>query len=102
MPSRIEPWGLAINEAMSSGNAIITSNVTGASFDLIRNNKNGLIFENNNSDDLAKKILFIYNNKKKVSYYKKESVKIISKWGFRECHKGLIKAIKIVYKKNFI
>ena len=77
LPSRIEPWGLAINEAMSSGNAIITSNVTGASFDLIRNNKNGLIFENNNSDDLAKKILFIYNNKKKVSYYKKESVKII-------------------------
>ena len=33
MPSRIEPWGLTVNEAMSAGNAIISSDKVGSNFD---------------------------------------------------------------------
>ena len=63
------------------------------SLDLIKNNRNGLIFNNNDIDDLAKKI----------SCYKNESIKIMSKLGYRKCHKGLLlKIIKTVSKKNFI
>ena len=93
MPSRIEPWGLTVNEAMSSGNAIISSDKVGSNFDLVKKNINGYTFINNSSKDLAKKILLIYNKRKKIKKFKSNSLKIISKWEFSHCYKGLQKAL---------
>jgi len=39
-----ETWGLAINEAMACGKAIITTEKVGCSIDLVINNNNGWIF----------------------------------------------------------
>ena len=96
LPSRIAPWGLVINEAMSAENAIIASNQVGAAYDLVKKNKNGFTFKNDDHKDLAKKILLIYKNKKKIKYYKKNSLKIISKWEFKQCYVGLKKAVYLV------
>ena len=96
LPSRIEPWGLAINEAMSAENAIIASNQAGAAYDLVKKNKNGFTFKNGDYKDLARKILLVYKNKKKIKYYKKNSLKIISKWEFKQCYIGLKKAVNLV------
>jgi len=98
LPSRIEPWGLTVNEAMSAANAIIASNKVGSSFDLVKNYQNGFIFKHNNSQDLAKKIILIYKNKKIINKFKLNSLKIISRWEFKQCFEGLQKAIKIVKK----
>ena len=96
LPSRIEPWGLTINEAMSAENAIIASNQAGAAYDLVKKNKNGFTFKNGDYKDLARKILLVYKNKKKIKYYKKNSLKIISKWEFKQCYIGLKKALNLV------
>jgi glycosyltransferase involved in cell wall biosynthesis len=40
-----ETWGLALNEAMASGRAVIASTKVGGACDLIRRDKNGWIFE---------------------------------------------------------
>jgi glycosyltransferase involved in cell wall biosynthesis len=48
LPSRSETWGLALNEAMACGRAVIASTQVGAACDLIRPGENGWIFE---SDD---------------------------------------------------
>ena len=93
MPSRIEPWGLTVNEAMSAENAIISSNQVGSAYDLVKKNINGFTFINNDSQDLARKILLIYKNKKKIKKFKSNSLKIISRWEFKQCYKGLQKAI---------
>ena len=71
LPSRIEPWGLTINEAMSAENAIIASNQAGAAYDLVKKNKNGFTFKNGDYKDLARKILLVYKNKKKSNITKK-------------------------------
>ena len=47
-----EGWGLVINEAMSMGLPIITTNAVGASFDLVVNGANGYIVKENSVDDL--------------------------------------------------
>ena len=57
MPSTIEPWGLTVNEAMAAGNAIITSDNVGSSYDLVKNGKNGFKFKSGNENDLSRKIL---------------------------------------------
>ena len=100
LPSRIGPWELAINEAMSAENAIIAANQIGATYDLVKKNKNGFTFKNDDHKDLARKILLIYKNNKKIKYYKKNSLKIISKWEFKQCYNGLQEAIKRVSKNN--
>ena len=98
MSSRREPWGLTVNEAMASGNAIISSDNVGSSYDLIKTGKNGYKFKNNNAKDLARKIIKIYINKKKLKRYKLESINIISKWDFNACYFGLKKSIKRIKK----
>lgn len=62
LPSRIynggiEAWGLTVNEAMDLSVPCILSDVVGCSYDLIKPNINGLIFENENEDELKKCIL---------------------------------------------
>ena len=71
----------------------ISSDKVGSNFDLVKKNINGYTFINNSSKDLAKKILLIYNKRKKIKKFKSNSLKIISKWEFSHCYKGLQKAL---------
>jgi glycosyltransferase involved in cell wall biosynthesis len=54
LPSKSETWGLAINEAMAAGKAIVLSDTCGAALDLVEHGANGFIFENNNLAALKK------------------------------------------------
>jgi glycosyltransferase involved in cell wall biosynthesis len=47
-----ETWGLALNEAMASGRAVIASSKAGGARDLIRSGENGWIFESGNRSAL--------------------------------------------------
>jgi glycosyltransferase involved in cell wall biosynthesis len=42
-----ETWGLAVNEAMASGRAVLVSFKAGCAIDLVRDKENGLILEGN-------------------------------------------------------
>ncbi|CAN5350776.1 hypothetical protein BH09BAC2_BH09BAC2_15750 [soil metagenome] len=48
-----ETWGLALNEAMAAGKAVIASNKTGGATDLIKPNLNGHIFVSGDKNALA-------------------------------------------------
>jgi glycosyltransferase involved in cell wall biosynthesis len=54
LPSCGETWGLALNEAMACGRAIIASSKVGGARDLIRSGSNGWVFESGNVDDLVR------------------------------------------------
>ena len=45
-PSLFEPWGLVVNEALSSGLPVIAAKEVGACYDLIAGKETGLIAEN--------------------------------------------------------
>lgn len=55
-PSKNEPWGVSIQEAMSCGLPVISSNFVGAGFDLIKEGVNGFIYKHNDIEDLVQKI----------------------------------------------
>jgi len=96
MPSYYEPWGLTVNEALASQNAVICSNKVGSSFDLVKNEFNGYKFKEKNYKDLASKMYILISNRKKLQKFKNNGLKIISKWSFRECYEGINKAIRKV------
>lgn len=51
-----ETWGLAINEAMASGKAILVSDRVGCAPDLVKNGENGFVFKAQDISDLKQKL----------------------------------------------
>ena len=51
-----ETWGLAINEAMAAGCAVIASDKCGGAKDLIEEAKNGYVFKSGDENDLVDKM----------------------------------------------
>lgn len=51
-----EGWGAVINEAMSSGCAVVASHAVGSAPFLIKHGKNGLIYQSGNINDLYRKV----------------------------------------------
>ena len=78
-----ETWGLAINEAMACGKAILASDRVGGAIDLIKPGVNGEIFKAGNTNDLSNKLGQLLNEKKtgliKMGLRSKE---IIENWSF--------------------
>lgn len=79
-----ETWGLAINEAMAAGKAIIASDKCGASYDLISNNRNGFVFKYDNADSLTTTLNFFVNNVTAAKLMGKASTEIIKDYSFLE------------------
>lgn len=75
-----ETWGLAINEAMAAGKAVLASDACGASYNLIKDN--GYIFNKNTINDLILKLSSF--NASNIIEYKKNSLKIIAEYSFEK------------------
>lgn len=75
-----ETWGLAINEAMSAGKAIIASNKVGCAIDLVKQEKNGIIFQSNDISSLKLYLERFENGNYDINQFGKSSSEIISSW----------------------
>jgi glycosyltransferase involved in cell wall biosynthesis len=91
LPSRFEPWGLAINEVMNAGKAVVVSDQVGCAPDLVIKGENGQIFPVGDVAVLAESIRWVIANAELAG---KTSFKLIQNWGFQEDLKGLKSALK--------
>ena len=81
-PSSFEPWGLVINEALSSGLPVITSHQVGANFDLVLNKNTGLI--SSNMDEFGTNMLKLYNDRETLSKMsEKASELMMNHWNYK-------------------
>ena len=94
-----ETWGLAINEAMAAGKAIIASDKCGASYDLVKNNKNGFVFESGNAISLTAALKFFLNNKREAIVMGKASMDIIQQYSFQQDCIAIERSIKVTVEK---
>jgi glycosyltransferase involved in cell wall biosynthesis len=53
LASTVDPWGLVVNEAMACGLPVLVSRLCGCSYDLVREKKNGFLFDPYDIDALA-------------------------------------------------
>jgi glycosyltransferase involved in cell wall biosynthesis len=66
-PSLFEPWGLVVNEALSSGLPVIATKEVGACCDLIEAKETGLIAENNT--EIGEKMLQLFEDENLLKKY---------------------------------
>ncbi|MEJ2881697.1 glycosyltransferase family 4 protein [Pedobacter sp. GR22-6] len=93
MPSLHETWGLAINEAMAAGKAILAAETVGCTADLIQD-ANGCTFKNNSLKDLKEKLSIMISSKSKLQKQGKASLEIIGNWNFDKQVNGILDGIQ--------
>jgi len=82
LPSKSESWGLAVNEAMACGKAILVSDQVGCAADLVIKEKNGAIFQSENEPDLVQKLQQLTQHKALLAKFGAASFSIIQSWNF--------------------
>ena len=75
-----ETWGLAVNEAMSAGKAILASDKVGCAVDLVKDKMNGYIFKAGDENDLLNKIDLLNVDKSRLREMGLNSLNEIRNW----------------------
>lgn len=83
LPSKSETWGLAINEAMACGKAILASDKVGCAEDLV-DFQNGAIFQSGNLADLTQKLIALTNDQSTLKKMGENSLELIQNWSFEQ------------------
>lgn len=97
-PTKIDAWGIVVNEAMASGTPVLTTPFAGVVNDLLIDKKNGYIL-NLNSNIWAEKSIEILNHPtlwEELSINAKQSVE---KFNFDNATQGIIEACEYSYAK---
>ncbi|OJV13080.1 MAG: group 1 glycosyl transferase [Dyadobacter sp. 50-39] len=78
LPSKSEPWGLVVNEAMVCGMPVIVSESCGCAGDLVREGSNGFTFNHTRPTDLENHLRYFIQNPDRISDMGQESLKLIA------------------------
>ncbi|MDZ8188206.1 MAG: glycosyltransferase family 4 protein [Nostoc sp. ChiSLP02] len=90
LPSGFEPWGLAINEVMNAGKAVVVSDRVGCALNLVKEKQNGRIYPVGDIAALAESIRWAIANYNLAGDC---SLQIIQKWSYQEDIQGLKQAL---------
>ena len=93
LPSRREPWGLVVNEAMNAGRAIVVSDQVGSGPDLVKPGENGSIVPVDDVDRLTGALADALASPARTAALGRRSLAIIEGWSFREDIAGLKQAL---------
>ena len=95
LPSQCEPWGLAVNEAMACGTAVISTDECGCSADLVDDTV-GRLIPAGDREALGAAIEEVLADSERCSAMGRAASKRISSWGFVEDLGGLKEALNAV------
>ena len=92
-----EGWGLVVNEAMSMGKPIITTNATGAALDLVEDGINGYVVNHGNIDQLYLALKRILGNTQLIDFMGRNSRRKFEDFNdFHKMFEGFRNAINYV------
>ena len=94
LPSRFDPWPLALVEAAAAGLPVICTQVCGSAVEIIRTEYNGIVIPPNNHDALAKAMVLIHNNYNNLSTWGKRAQELAAPYGAEEWGTRWLKIIQ--------
>ncbi|SEG32091.1 Glycosyltransferase involved in cell wall bisynthesis [Bryocella elongata] len=93
LPSRHEPWGLIVNEAMAAGCAVIVSSDVGSSFDLVTPGVAGYVFPVEDVGALAQSLFDVLQQPGTANRMGRAAVERMEAWSFEQDVVGLREAL---------
>ena len=85
--------GFVLVEASFCRTPILTSNAWPGPVELIKDNLNGVVFENNNIDNFIKKFKD-FQNQKKINHFKLNNLRLIKRFTLFHHYKSLSKLLQ--------
>jgi glycosyltransferase involved in cell wall biosynthesis len=77
-PTRSDPWGLVLNEAMAAGLPVVSSDAAGATRDLVRPGENGFVYPSGDGDALRDALLALVGDEALRARMGRRSREIVS------------------------
>jgi glycosyltransferase involved in cell wall biosynthesis len=99
LPSRHEPWGLIVNEAMAAGCAVIISDEVGAHTDLVTDGVEGFVFPVGDIGALTSALTRAVSNPEQTQRMREAARARIASWDFEADIRGLRQALAAVTGK---
>ncbi|HEY6764315.1 MAG TPA: glycosyltransferase family 4 protein [Candidatus Sulfotelmatobacter sp.] len=99
LPSRHEPWGLIVNEAMNAGRAVIVSDEVGSQPDLVTDGVEGCIFAAGDVEALTAALRRVLATPETAARMGQRGLERIRTWDFEEDVRGLRQAIARATRK---
>ncbi|HTV09727.1 MAG TPA: glycosyltransferase family 4 protein [Candidatus Aquilonibacter sp.] len=99
LPSRHEPWGLIVNEAMACGCCVVVSDDVGAHTDLITNGVEGFVYPTGNIEALTNALRQVLSVPGQARRMGEAARSRIAGWDFEADVRGLRAALAAVTKR---
>jgi glycosyltransferase involved in cell wall biosynthesis len=96
LPSVDEPWGLAVNEVMNAGRAVIVSDEVGCQKDLVHHNVNGRVIRARNVHSLAESLRIVLECEQMRRDMGAQSLRIIQDFSFGQNIAGIRQALQVL------
>lgn len=93
LPSIHEPWGLAVNEVMSAGRAVVVSDQVGCAPDLVQNGENGFVFPAMQVDALSEALRPFLEDRSLAGRMGQKGVELIKEFSLERDVEGLRRAL---------
>jgi len=93
LPSSIETWGLAVNEAMACGRPVIVSDRVGCAPDLVKPGITGDVFRNGDMEGLKNILMKYINEPENTRLMGKSAMMLISDWSVEKASLDIAKAV---------
>lgn len=100
LPSRHEPWGLIVNEAMAAGCPAIVSSDVGCHADLITDGIEGCVFPVGNIAALADALRRVFSTADSAARMGEHARRRINTWNYEEDVQGLRRALAAVTRRT--
>lgn len=90
LPSSIETWGLAVNEAFACSRAVIASDKVGCTPDLVKDGETGFEFKCGDTSDLAMKIQRLHKNRELCRMMGENARRLIDDWSVERAAASMV------------
>jgi glycosyltransferase involved in cell wall biosynthesis len=96
LPSRREPWGLVVNEAMNAAKPVVVSDAVGCADDLVMNGETGFVFPTGDARALATRLASLVHDPDLVRRMGQAARERVSSFDFEADVAGLRRALSAV------